>query len=61
MIDGKGFVEYFIDYNNEIKQKEIKFDFTKVISILFFINITKNKDNTGDLLIEEISLSKLAK
>jgi hypothetical protein len=61
LIDGKGFVEYFIDYNNEIKQKDIKFDFTKVISILFFINITGNKDNTGDLLIEEISLSKLAK
>lgn len=54
-----GFVEYFIDYKDEIMKNPSKFDFTKVNSLLFFINITGRKNDSGNLIIENISLKDL--
>ena len=59
--DNKGLIEYIFDYEKEIKEKSIKFDYSKVNSILFFINITGVKDASGFLSIEEITLNSILK
>lgn len=59
--ENSGFIEYLFDYNIESKNKNENFDYSKVNSILFFINITGATNISGDISIEEIALIKPTK
>lgn len=59
--ENSGFIEYLFDYNIESKNKNENFDYSKVNSILFFINITGTTNISGEISIEEIALIKPTK